>query len=328
MQGDPDICLTVFQSRGSKPVLTRESRSLERAGQRQARLRQGARGDLDRYVQQARAAGATWQVIGIALGITRQSAWERFRSVPGCAARGPASSRLPRPPAQRSLMKEKLAGETDKRAQRMRAGGATWQAIGTALGITRQSAWERFRDVPGCAAKASATSSSRRPTTAQKLAVKTEERVKRMRAEGATWQVIGTALGITRQSAWERFRPTCAYQKDQGIPGKVLQARYRQPHIFADWVTDAAKTDRSIKQWLETPDVDLGMMADFGGAVPPIRLLGKATLRDYLMTIGRSDITPAPPGSASCPICGQMYLNKRFLATHQKRDHRTIGTRC
>ena len=29
--------------------------------------------------------------------------------------------------------------------------------------------------------------------------------VKRARALGATWAAIGTSLGMTRQSAWERF---------------------------------------------------------------------------------------------------------------------------
>ena len=33
---------------------------------------------LARYVQRARALGATWAAIGSSLGMTRQSAWERF----------------------------------------------------------------------------------------------------------------------------------------------------------------------------------------------------------------------------------------------------------
>ena len=33
---------------------------------------------LTGYVRKARAAGLTWQRIGAALGMTRQSAWERF----------------------------------------------------------------------------------------------------------------------------------------------------------------------------------------------------------------------------------------------------------
>lgn len=35
-------------------------------------------GNLSRYVMRARALGATWAAIGSSLGMTRQSAWERF----------------------------------------------------------------------------------------------------------------------------------------------------------------------------------------------------------------------------------------------------------
>jgi hypothetical protein len=34
--------------------------------------------NLSRFVLRARALGATWAAIGAALGMTRQSAWERF----------------------------------------------------------------------------------------------------------------------------------------------------------------------------------------------------------------------------------------------------------
>jgi hypothetical protein len=34
--------------------------------------------NLSRFVLRARSLGATWAVIGAALGMTRQSAWERF----------------------------------------------------------------------------------------------------------------------------------------------------------------------------------------------------------------------------------------------------------
>jgi hypothetical protein len=34
--------------------------------------------NLSRYVKRARELGATWAVIGTSLGMTRQSAWERF----------------------------------------------------------------------------------------------------------------------------------------------------------------------------------------------------------------------------------------------------------
>jgi len=34
--------------------------------------------NLSRFVQRARELGATWAAIGTSLGMTRQSAWERF----------------------------------------------------------------------------------------------------------------------------------------------------------------------------------------------------------------------------------------------------------
>ena len=295
---------------------TRESSSLERSGQRQARLAQEARRHLDEYVRRARLAGASWQAIGSALGITRQSAWERFRNLPGCAAKGTATSRLPRPPAQHSAMKQKSVAETEKRVQRMRSEGASWQAIGAALDITRQSAWERFRNLPGCAMK-------------QKSVAETEKRVQRMRSEGASWQAIGAALDITRQSAWERFRSVCVYRKDQGIPEGVLQARHRQPHIFAAWVIDAAKADKSIEQWLEMPDINLGRMANFNRAVAPIELLDSAVLRNFLMASGHDDKAQiSAPDQINCPICNRSFLNKGFLASHRKRDHGSSGARA
>jgi hypothetical protein len=143
-----------------------------------------------------------------------------------------------------------------------------------------------------------------------------------MWAERASWQVIGTALGITRQSAWERFRPLYVYRKGQGIPGSVLQARYQQPFNFASWAIEAAKTDKIIQQWLETPHIDLGRMAEFGHAVPPSRLLGHDVLRHFLMAVGHDDIAPSSvPDSVNCPVCGQLFLNEHFLASHRKRDH-------
>lgn len=79
--------------------------------------------------------------------------------------------------------------------------------------------------------------------------------VQRMRVAGASWQAIGTALGITRQSAWERFRHICASRKN--IPEAALQARHLQPYAFNKWVTEAAKQTCKVKQWLETPNIDL-----------------------------------------------------------------------
>lgn len=41
----------------------------------------GVESMLRRWVQVARSNGHTWQEIADALGVTRQSAWERFRDV-------------------------------------------------------------------------------------------------------------------------------------------------------------------------------------------------------------------------------------------------------
>jgi len=43
-----------------------------------ARVGAQAERNLSRFVQKARDLGATWSVIGTSLGMTRQSAWERF----------------------------------------------------------------------------------------------------------------------------------------------------------------------------------------------------------------------------------------------------------
>jgi hypothetical protein len=54
-----------------------ELADLHRVGQ----SREQAERDLRAAVAVARAAGHSWELIGEALGVTRQSAWERFRSV-------------------------------------------------------------------------------------------------------------------------------------------------------------------------------------------------------------------------------------------------------
>ncbi|MEU6153460.1 ClpX C4-type zinc finger protein [Actinosynnema sp. NPDC047251] len=41
--------------------------------------------------------------------------------------------------------------------------------------------------------------------TASRIEVGLRERVSELRTRGVTWADIGTALGMTRQSAWERF---------------------------------------------------------------------------------------------------------------------------
>jgi hypothetical protein len=163
----------------------------------------------------------------------------------------------------------------------------------------------------------------------QKSLAETEKHVRRMRSDGASWQAISTALGTTRQSAWERFRSLCVYRKDQGLPERVLQVRHRQPHIFAAWVIDAAKTDKNIEQWLEVPDIDLGRMANFSRAVAPIELLGSDVLRYFLMAFDRDDKAQSSSSSrVNCPVCNRLFQNKQFLSSHRKRAHGKPGARA
>jgi hypothetical protein len=155
-----------------------------------------------------------------------------------------------------------------------------------------------------------------------------DDYVRHARAAGASWQQVGSALGITRQSAWERFRHLCTDWKALATPDGVLQRRHLQPHVFADWVRNAAKYDASIQRWLEEPDIDLGMMAGFNRAVQPVELLGWTTLRDFLMASGYINVaTSSVAAQADCPICGRKFLDESFLSSHRERDHRNVVTK-
>ena len=94
-------------------------------------------------------------------------------------------------------------------------------------------------------------------------------------------------------------------------------------------MTEAAKADRSIEQWLEMPDINLGRMANLSRAVAPIELLDRDVLRNFLMASGHGDKTRAlSPDRISCPVCNRSFLNKNFLISHRKRDHRNYGTKA
>ena len=248
-------------------MLAQESRSRKPSRLRWAQVTREAQHRVDEYVRQARASGASWQQVGSALGITRQSAWERFRHLPGCEEKGTVASRLPRPPAQSSPQMRKLTTQTEKRVQRMRAEGASWQQVGSALGITRQSAWERFRHL-------------------------------------RTGRVTG------------------------GVPEGVMLNRHQQPHLFADWVINAATGNESIQRWLEEPDIDLGLMAGFDRPVRPKEILGRSILRDFLMAKGHTNISSNSASDRSpCLICGHEFLNEKFLQSHWERDHKKSATK-
>jgi hypothetical protein len=67
--------------------------------------------------------------------IAQLAPWERVESLAEVLAH------LPRAAAVSAQVERDLAGWVG----RARALGATWAQVGTALGMTRQSAWERFR---------------------------------------------------------------------------------------------------------------------------------------------------------------------------------------
>lgn len=111
-----------------------------------------------------------------------------------------------------------------------------------------------------------------------------ERYVQQARVAGASWRTVGAALGITRQSAWERFRHLSTHQTPGAIPEEVLQARDMTPHAFARWVTEAAAKDPQIDQWLHTPDLELGLTTGHNGAMTPVELLRTEGVRTFLMT--------------------------------------------
>jgi hypothetical protein len=255
-------------------TLKQACRSLERGELKRARLSRETQRRVERYVQQARAAGASWRAVGEGLGITRQSAWERFHHLPASPSQASRTSRAPRIPNRQSSARQE-AERIERYVQQARAAGASWQRIGVALEITRQSAWERFRHV----------SASPSRTAFSQAYSPVEQKVLGMRTVGASWQAIGAALGVTRQSAWERFRHLTAstHLIPGAIPEEVLRARDMIPHAFERWITKAAK-DPQIHQWLDTPNLALGLSTGHHGPMTPFNLLGTDGLRTFLMT--------------------------------------------
>ena len=264
--------------------LAQQSRSLQRCCLRQAQLTREAQRDAYRSTSGGCALrGASWQAIGAALGITPPVSLGAIPAPLGRHSEG--GNGIAAAAASYPTFFNTAGGDWRDRGIRpaMRAAGASWQAIGAALGITRQSAWERFRHLSADTAKGA--TASRRPQPAPRYSPKQRRRerqalvVQRMRAAGASWQAIGAALGITRQSAWERFRHICA--PDKNIPEVVLQARHLRPNAFETWVNEAAKTDMQVRQWLETPNIHLSAARGYSVAVPPNKLLGNPALRTF-----------------------------------------------
>jgi len=79
-----DLCRQIISSPPSLPPgLTSWEEDLDLEGVLASLPRMAAAGaqverNLVRWVLKARELGATWAAIGLALGMTRQSAWERF----------------------------------------------------------------------------------------------------------------------------------------------------------------------------------------------------------------------------------------------------------
>jgi ClpX C4-type zinc finger len=78
-----DLCNQIIGSPPSlPPELTTWEESLDLDGVLASLPRMAATAQVDknlsRFVKRARQLGATWAVIGTSLGMTRQSAWERF----------------------------------------------------------------------------------------------------------------------------------------------------------------------------------------------------------------------------------------------------------
>jgi len=79
-----DLCRQIIDSPPSLPPgLTSWDEDLDLDGVLASLPRMAAAGaqverHLSRFVKKARDLGATWAVIGASLGMTRQSAWERF----------------------------------------------------------------------------------------------------------------------------------------------------------------------------------------------------------------------------------------------------------
>jgi hypothetical protein len=255
-------------------TLRQACRSLERGELKRARLSRETQRRVERYVQQARADGASWRAVGEALGINRQSAWERFHHLPASPAQASPASRAPHNPNWQSSARQNPE-RIERYVQQARAAGASWQRIGAALGITRQSAWERFRHVSASPSRAAY------PRAYSPV----EQQVLGMRTVGASWRAVGAALGITRQSAWERFRhlTVSPYSTPGAIPEEVLRAGDMTPPAFERWVAKAAK-DPQIHQWLHTPNLALGLSTGHYGPMTPSNLLGTDGLRTFLMT--------------------------------------------
>lgn len=133
---------------GSLPVAISE---LVASLARDRRKEQAAREQQRIVALRLRRAGASWAVIGTALGVTREAAFKRFSGETRQELAGAASGELPVVVDELAagLARERRKEQAAKNRQRLivqqlHQAGASWAVIGTALGVTREAAFKRF----------------------------------------------------------------------------------------------------------------------------------------------------------------------------------------
>jgi hypothetical protein len=122
------------------------------------------------------------------------------------------------------------ASDTDARISELvrtaRFRGASWAEIGTALGVSRQAAWARFRglcaDISQGRSRPSQLTGALNAlhflgTRARDINTMTRDLVLAARSAGDSWETIAAQLGIRAQSAWERYStaPTLVSPSDR-----------------------------------------------------------------------------------------------------------------
>jgi hypothetical protein len=231
----------------------------------------GHRTRLEHRVRAARAAGASWQVIGKELGISRQAAWARFHEQPTTRG-GSRTSGVRRAPAGQPAELATYTRALRELVGQARADGATWQAIAGELGISRQAAWARYH--------------SHSPRPERRPASRDEEQLRASvaywRQQGMSWRRIGRQLHLSHQAVWRRFREVPAVLPP--IPQAALDACYENPAKFRKLILAQAETSQEIEAWLGRFDLELGLATGHELPVAPRSLLGRRGLREFLIT--------------------------------------------
>lgn len=139
--------------------------------------------------------------------------------IAGCGRAGvPQSlsetSQLPESLAAVLWARDRIRSEEQRLVVAARAGGASWQAIGSRLGVSREAAWRRFRNLDTRARLTTGDSCADQalnalaylPITERMLDSQVETLVARARSRGWTWETIAGVMGLRKQSVWERYR--------------------------------------------------------------------------------------------------------------------------